>query len=291
MKFVISLAFSDPTHILALARAADECGFEAIAVSDHVVHPENIKTPYPYTQDGAPRWQAPSPWPDPWVTIGAMSAVTKRLRFLTNIFVLPLRNPFSVAKAVGTAQVLSGGRVALGIGVGWMKDEFLLMEQDFHTRGRRTDEMIEVMRELWRGGMVEYHGKFYDFGPLQMSPAPSQPIPLYFGGLSDRALQRVGRVGDGWISDIHRSDEIRELILKIRQERDKAGRANEPLEVIASVSDVADADGYQRLEDAGVTQINTMPWVFYKGATDSLQEKLDGLRRFADDMIGQPASR
>ena len=148
LKFVISLAFGDPTHILDLARAADECGFDAIAVSDHVVHPENIKTPYPYTPNGEPRWEAPAPWPDPWVTIGAMAAVTQRLRFFTNIFVLPMRNPFAVAKAVGTAQVLSGGRVALGIGVGWMKDEFLLMEQDFHTRGRSTDEMVEILCKL-----------------------------------------------------------------------------------------------------------------------------------------------
>ena len=285
MKFVISLAFGDPTHILDLARAADECGFEAIAVSDHVVHPEIIRTPYPYTRDGSPRWEAAAPWPDPWVTIGAMAAVTSRLRFFTNIFVLPMRNPFAVAKAVGTAQLLSGGRVALGIGVGWMKDEFSLMEQDFHTRGRRTDEMVEVLQTLWRGGMVEHHGEFYDFERLQMSPAPVHPNPLYFGGLSDAALRRVARIGDGWISDIHRSDEIRELIARIRRFKAEAGRADAPLEVIASVSDAADVDGYRRLADAGVTHINTMPWVFYTGATGSLAQKLDGLRRFSDDII------
>jgi probable F420-dependent oxidoreductase len=285
VKFVISLAFSHPDHILELARAAEESGFDAIAVSDHVVHPEKIESAYPYTEDGSPRWEAPAPWPDPWVTIGAMAATTSRLRFFTNIFVLPMRNPFSVAKAVGTAQILSRGRVALGIGVGWMKDEFRLLEQDFYTRGRRTDEMIEVMQTLWRGGMVEHHGEFYDFDRLQMSPAPTDPIPLYFGGLSERALERVGRIGDGWISDIHRSDEIRELIARIRHHREAAGRRDAPLDVIASVSDVADAEGYRRLEDAGVTHINTMPWVFYKGATDSLEEKLAGLRQFADEII------
>ena len=287
MKFVISLAFGDPTHILELARGADECGFHSIAISDHVVHPEVIQSPYPYTNDGEPRWEAAAPWPDPWVTIAAMAAVTTRLRFFTSIFVLPLRSPFAVAKAVGTAQVLSGGRVALGIGVGWMKDEFLLMEQDFHTRGRRTDEMIEVMRTLWRGGMVEHHGEFYDFDRLQMSPAPTDAIPLYFGGLSDAALRRVGRVGDGWISDLHRSDEIRDLIGRVRQHRAEAGRGDAPLDVIASVSDVTDADGYRRLGDAGVTHINTIPWIFYQGATESLQEKLDGMRQFADDVIAR----
>ena len=124
MKFVTSLAFSDPTQLCDLARAADEAGWDGLVVSDHVVHPEKIATPYPYTKDGAPRWQAPAPWPDPWVAIGAMAAVTRRVRFLTGIYVLPMRNPFNVAKAVGTAAVLSGDRVTLGVGVGWMREEF-----------------------------------------------------------------------------------------------------------------------------------------------------------------------
>ena len=136
MKFAASLAFSDPTHYCELARAAEESGWDALVLSDHVVHPEKIETPYPYTADGAPRWQAPAPWPDPWVSVGAMAAVTQRIRFLTGIYVLPLRNPFLVAKAVGTAAVLSGDRVSLGIGVGWMKEEFDLLEQDF--RGTST---------------------------------------------------------------------------------------------------------------------------------------------------------
>ena len=93
MKFVTSLAFSDPTQLCELARAADEAGWDGLVVSDHVVHPEKIATPYPYTKDGLPRWQAPAPWPDPWVAIGAMAAVTQRVRFLTGIYVLPMRNP------------------------------------------------------------------------------------------------------------------------------------------------------------------------------------------------------
>jgi alkanesulfonate monooxygenase SsuD/methylene tetrahydromethanopterin reductase-like flavin-dependent oxidoreductase (luciferase family) len=109
VKFVTSLAFSAPAQILPLARACDAAGFDAVALSDHVVHPEQIATPYPYTKDGAPRWQPFTDWPDPWVTAGAIGAVTERLRVVTSIFVLPLRHPVLVAKAVGTAAVLSGG--------------------------------------------------------------------------------------------------------------------------------------------------------------------------------------
>jgi probable F420-dependent oxidoreductase len=287
VKFVTSLAFSDPTQFCALARAAEEAGWHGLVVSDHVVHPEKIASPYPYTKDGAPRWQAPAPWPDPWVAIGAMAAVTSRIRFLTGVYVLPMRNPFLVAKAVGTAAVLSGGRVTLGVGVGWMAEEFALLEQPFEQRGARTDEMIEVMRKLWGGGMVEHHGRFYDFPRLQMSPAPQQPIPIVIGGVSDAALRRVGRLGDGWISDIHTTEELRTIVARIREHRRAAGRADAPLEIIAACSDAFGVDGYRRLEDIGVTQLQTMPWLFHGGPTDALDKKLDGLRRFADEVISK----
>jgi probable F420-dependent oxidoreductase len=287
MKFIASLAFGDPTHFCDVARAADACGWDGLVVSDHVVHPEKIQSPYPYTRDGAPRWEAPAPWPDPWVAIGAMAAVTDRIRFYTGIYVLPLRNPFVVAKAVGTAAVMSGGRVTLGVGVGWMKDEFDLLGQSFRNRGRRMDEMIGVIRTLWEGGMVEHHGEFYDFDRVQMSPAPAAPIPILIGGLSEAALRRVGRLGDGWISDIHTSEELREIVARIRGYRAECGRADEPLEIVAACSDAFDPDGFRRLEEVGVTHVQTMPWLMYGGSTDSLADKTDGIRRFADDVIAK----
>lgn len=287
MKFCYSLAFSDPTHYIELARTADACGWDHAVVSDHVVHPEKIRTPYPYTEDGSPRWEAPAPWPDPWVAIAAMAAVTTRLRFLTSVFVLPMRNPFLAAKAVGTAAVLSGNRVTLGIGAGWMEDEFELLEQSFQKRGKRMDEMIDVMRKLWAGGMQEHHGEFYDFERLQMSPAVAEPIPIFSGGMSAPALRRVGRVTDGWLSDLHSTEELRELIGRIRHERAAAGRADAPLAVVASCNDAYDVDGYRRLEDIGVSHLLTVPWLFYPVDRESLEGKRDGLRRFADDVIAR----
>ena len=287
MKFAIAAAYSDPAELLALARAADASGWEAIAVSDHVVHPEQPKTPYPYTADGTRRWPAFTPWPDPWVAIGAMAAMTNRLRFFTNVFVLPMRNPFGVAKAVGTAAVMSGNRVALGVGVGWSRDEFELLDQDFHTRGRRTDEMIEVMRKLWSGRMVEHRGEFYAFDRLEMSPAPTEPVPIYFGGVSEPALRRTARLGDGWISDIHSTEELRAICAKLRRYRAEAGRDGVPFSVIASANDAFGVDGYRRLEDAGVTHLMTMPWFFYGGPTIPVAQKLEAVARFADDVIAK----
>jgi probable F420-dependent oxidoreductase len=285
MKFVASVAFTDPRHLCELARTADACGYHGIVVSDHLVHPEKLATPYPYTPDGAPRWGPEAPWPDPWVAIGAMAAVTERLRFYTGVYVLPLRSPFAVAKAVGTAARMSGGRVSLGVGAGWMREEFELLGQPFGGRGRRMDEMIEVLRKLWAGGMVEHHGEFYDFGRLRMSPAPDAPIPILVGGLSAPALRRVGRLADGWISDLHTTEELREIVGRIRRYRAEYGREREPLEIVAACSDAAGADGYRRLEELGVTHLLTMPWLLYGGRTDSLDAKREGLLRFAEDVF------
>jgi alkanesulfonate monooxygenase SsuD/methylene tetrahydromethanopterin reductase-like flavin-dependent oxidoreductase (luciferase family) len=145
--------------------------------------------------------------------------------------------------------------------------------------------MIEVMRTLWAGGMVEHHGEYYDFDRLQMSPAPKARIPIIIGGLSEAALRRVGRLGDGWISDIHTTQELREIIARIRAYRDEYGRADAPLEIVAACSDAFDADGFRRLEDIGVTHVQTMPWLMYGASTNSLDDKVDGIRRFANDVI------
>jgi probable F420-dependent oxidoreductase len=285
MKFCASLAFSDPRHFREIAVAAEAFGWDYLVVSDHVVHPEKIESPYPYTADSAPRWEAPAPWPDPWVAISARAAVTERMRFLTSIFVLPMRNPIAVAKTVGTLAVMSDHRVDLGIGIGWMKEEFERLGQDFHNRGKRTDEMVEVMRRLWAGGMVEHHGAHYDFDPLQMSPAVDGKIPIIVGGLSEPALRRAARIGDGWTSDIHSTEELRGISDTLKQYRKEYGRADEPFAIFAAANDAFDVDGYRRLEEAGVTNLLTMPWVLYGATGDSLTEKTDALKRFGDEII------
>lgn len=285
MKFVLSSSFSKIQHLIELAPVLDQTGWHAISFSDHVVHPETLVTPYPYTDDGSRRWEAFTDWPDPYVMIGALSANTQKLRFMNNVFVLPMRNPFLVAKTVGTAAVVSNNRVTLCIGVGWSKDEFQLLQQDFHTRGKRCDEMVEVLRLLWQGGWVEYHGDFYDFDRLEMTPAPSQPIPVWVGGISEAALKRAARLAEGWISDLQTSEEIIACIKKIAYYRKQYGREHLPFEVMATPNDAFTIDGYRYLEDHGVTHILTMPWPFYFGDTDKIDEKIASVQRFSADII------
>lgn len=287
MKFVLSTSFSSVAHLTRLAPVADSHGWHAMSFSDHVVNPRDISTPYPYTEDGSRRWQPFTDWPDPWVMIGALATITQRLRFTNNIFVLPMRNPFLVAKAISTAAIVSDHRVTPAIGVGWSGDEFALMGADFRSRGKRTDEMLEIMRLLWSGELVEYRGQYYQFEALEMNPAPAAYIPIWVGGISDAAMRRAARLGDGWVTDLQTSAEIAGCIGRIQAWRREYGRADEPFDIMATPSDAWDVDGYRRLEDAGVTHILTMPWPFYYGATDELEKKIDGVKRYADDIISR----
>lgn len=284
MKFCVALSFSDTAQYLPLARAAEDAGYDSLACSDHLVNPEVLTKPYPYAVDGSRRWTPFTHWPDAWVAIGAMAAVTERIRFFTNVYALPLRDPFAVAKAVGTAAVLSGNRVALGAGMGSMEDEFRIVGAEWRGRGSRADEMLDVMRKLWSRGWVEHHGAHFDFERLEMSPTPSEQVPIYIGGLSDVALRRAAR-NDGWISDLHSTEEIASFCERLTAERRALGREHEPFAVIASCSDAGDYDAYKRLEALGVTHLLTLPWIFYSGWTTDLRERVDGLQRFAEDIL------
>jgi probable F420-dependent oxidoreductase len=261
VKFAQALIGADPRGWNRIAVAAEAAGFDSVAVSDHVVYPSYLDSAYPYTPDGVPLFSPEEDWPDPWVAIGAMSAVTTRLRFLTNVYVLPLRNPFVVAKAVGTAAFLSGGRVGLGIGAGWMAEEFELLEQPFARRGARMDEMVEVLRGLWSGGMVDHHGEFYDFAPVEMRPAPPEPVPIYVGGHSAAAFRRAARLGDGWLGVQYSPEELIAHCRTLARVREESGTADRPFEIIASPLAAPTSDLLEELSGEGVTTILTSAWM------------------------------
>jgi probable F420-dependent oxidoreductase len=286
VKFVLNVAYAPVDSLCDLASACEAAGYDAIAISDHLIHPERLKTRYPYTENGEPRWEPFTEWPDPWVTIGALAAVTERLRFVTSVYVLPLRNPLQVAKTVATAAALSRGRVVLGVGAGWMREEFEGMEQVFERRGRRMDEMIAVMRSLWETeGYVEHHGEFFDFGRVEMRPAPPGPVPIWVGGVSAAAQRRAARLADGWISDLHTSEELAGIVARLRALRADSPRAGTPFSVLGAATDAYTIDAYRRLEESGVTHVQTLPWTLYGLAGATLAEKCEGIARFGEDVI------
>lgn len=275
---------TDPLHWGRLAGVAEEVGFDSVAVSDHVFYPSYLESKYPYTPDGVPQFSPDENWPDVWVAIGHMAAVTERLRFLTNVYVLPLRNPFVVAKAVGTAAYMSGDRVGLGIGAGWMREEFDQLEQPFSRRGKRMDEMLEVLRGLWRGGMAEHHGEFYDFDPLEMKPAPARPVPVYVGGHSEVALRRAGR-NDGWLGMYYSPEELIGHCRTLDGIRSELGTSDRPFEIIASPLARPSRDLLEELEGAGVTTILTSAWMATGEPQPSVDRAEELLRSYADSYI------
>jgi probable F420-dependent oxidoreductase len=287
VRFSISTAFLPTEQLVEIAQAADRLGYDSLAMPDHVVDLETLRTPYPYTPDGARRWGFEAEWPDPWVLAGALSTVTSTLRFFTSVYVPAARNPFQVAKSVGTAAVLSGNRVALGVGIGWCEEEFELLEQSFRTRGRRTDEGLALVKELWKPGWTEFSGDFYDAPRLVMEPTPTAPIPIYVGGLSEVAFARAAR-HDGWVGDMYRTDEAigwAQRLAEVRRDQGVTDRGDDPFAVIVALTDAFLPEHFARAEEGGVTDCMTMPWMYYYGTDATLAQKLAGMERFADEVI------
>jgi probable F420-dependent oxidoreductase len=288
VEFWQAAAFADTTQLLDIARIAEEVGFDGISVSDHVFTPERLESPYPYTEDGNIFWTPEVHWPDPLAAISAMAAVTSKLRFATYIYVLPSRHPVAVAKTAATVAVLSGGRLVLGTGAGWMREEFDVLGHSFEDRGRRFGEMVEILRALWGGGMVTHHGAGYDFGPLQISPVPDRPVPILVGGHSDAAIRRAATV-DGWMGMAYDLDEVEPLVRRVLDARKAAG-GGEPFDVLLAVNAFPDYDTVRRLEEMGVTMLTASAWLVMPGDFSSLEAKRKAMEEFASSVI-EPARR
>ncbi len=287
MKFWQSVTFSQPDDLLEIAKISEQAGFTGVFVSEHVFFPEKLASQYPYTANGAPPFTAETPWLDPWVQIGAMAAVTTTLRFVTGVYILPLRHPLEVAKAVASAALLSHDRVGLGVGAGWMREEFEVLGREFGGRGKRLDEMIEVLRKVWAGGMVEHHGTHYDFPRLQMSPPPKALPPILIGGQSDAAFKRAARLGDGWVGSGHTPEQVPQVMARLAELRREAGRERVPFDAILVLSAPPDVDQLRRFEDAGVTSLVSWPLLFTVGPTATMDDKRRWLEAYGNDTIAK----
>lgn len=288
LKLGLALAFNKPEEYAQLAQAAEQNGFSAVTLADHLIYPQQFSVPYPYTEDGVPRFGEMDPFPDPWIAVAGMAAVTRTLEFYTSVFVLPSRNPTHVAKTLATAAVFSNNRVTLGVGMGWMPEEFAISGESFARRGKRADEMLDVIQALWSGEQVEYHGEFYDFEPVRMLPAPSKKIPIWVGGFSEPAMKRAAK-HDGWIADSHTLDELELLCKKVDHYRELNGTLDKPFSKASfACMDARGVEGFRRMEAMGISMVSTMPWLAYgEGFNIPLERKLDAIKRFADDIIAK----
>lgn len=286
MQYTCSVAMSGINDFCEIAKTAEELGFDSIALPDSIFYMEKQSADYPYTPDGSRMWNADTEWVDPLIAAGAMGAVTSTLRFYTNVMKLGSRNPLLLARQVGSVANLTNNRFGFGVGIGWAPEEFEWCGVPYAKRGKRVDEMIDVIKLLLGGGMVEFHGDFYDFDKLQMSPGPSKPVPFYVGGHTDVALRRAVRIGDGWTSAMMKGQEIAETIAKLKALLADADRTDDPFEYQVVCIDKFGLDGHRELAESGVTDYITIPWMFEGlGFNPPLDQKKDAMKRFAQTYI------
>ncbi len=262
LMFANSGPFSQPDLFAHLVTTAEKCGFESIWSVEHVVIPQDYKTPYPYSESGKIPGGEDVAIPDPLLPLSFAAAITKNLKLGTGILILPQRHPLYVAKEAATIDVLSKGRLILGIGSGWLKEEFDSLGLDFHTRGARTDEAIMALRALWSEGASSFHGKHFSFGPVKMFPKPVQKggVPIVIGGHSPAAARRAGRLGDGFFPAIGEAAKLNELFAIMRTEAQKAGRASARIEL--SCMGRAKLDTLKPLGDLGISRVVVPPPAF-----------------------------
>lgn len=256
--FATSGAFSNPALLGQLATTAERCGFESLWSVEHVAIPVN-HSPYPGTKDGKMPGGDDVAIPDPLIPLAYVAAITKTIKLATGILILPQRHPIYTAKEVATVDVLSGGRVILGIGSGWMKEEFESLGIDFHKRGAMTDEAIQVLRALWKSGTASFDGKHFKFGPLHSNPKPvNGDVPIHVGGHSPAAAKRAGRYGDGFFPTVMNPEKLKELFGIVRSEAQKAGRNPDAIEFSCMTRSLQPND-LKTLADLGVTRVVINP--------------------------------
>lgn len=287
MKFGLVESMCDPAHYLPLAQALEANGWDFSYVPDSICYPREASDNYPYNEDGTRAFLEGKPFLEPFSLVPAMGALTRRLEFCTDVLKMPIRQPVLLAKSVATVAVMTGGRFRLGAGLSPWPEDFAATGTDWPSRGTRLDQMIEILRGLMTGDYFEYHSEHYDIPALKLCPVPERPVPILIGGHSAPALRRAARLGDGWISELHSLAELRSLVARLHELRAEGGRASEPFHVFGAATDAFGLDGYRRLEEAGVTHVLTLPWVFYGGSTESLERKQDGVRRFGDEIIAK----
>lgn len=287
MRFCYAESMTDPSFYAPLARAAEEAGYDSMIIPDSICYPAHSGSVYPFNPDGTREFLEDKPFLEPFSLIPALGAVTTRLRFITFVLKLPVRHPVLVAKQVTSTAVLTGNRLALGVGSSPWREDYEVLGVPWQRRGQRMDEALAIVRGLAAGGYFEFHGEVFDIPAIKLAPVPTERVPVLVGGHSEAALRRAAVSGDGWLHGGGKPAELPGLLARLAGLRREHGTAGRPFETVVISADAYSADGIARLTDAGVTEVIVgFRWPYRAGPDDeALQPKLDALRRYADDVI------
>lgn len=272
MKFGVAFAntvtFTTGEGAATLAKAAEAAGFESLWTVEHILYPEGYESTYPYAPDGKMPGSGDSPIPDPLIWLAYVAANTTTLKVATGISLLPERHPVMYAKEVATLDSMSNGRLMLGIGIGWLREEFDALDVPWEGRTRRTEEYADVMRELWKADGVSYDGEFINFENISSNPKPTNgSVPIHIGGHSEAAAQRAGRMGDGFFPA---KGNMAELIDIAKQTAADAGRDSDAIDMTGVHAGIFGADPAAAVEEAaswGVDRL-VVPAFMFIGDTE-----------------------
>jgi probable F420-dependent oxidoreductase len=257
----LSLPFLTADGLRTLTQLAERSGITGLSLSDHVCVPVDIAGPYPYGTAKPLDFPPDSELPDPLVAAAALAATTTRVRFMTGVVILPLRHPIHLAKQAATVAAMSGGRFDLGVGVGWLREEFVALgRDDFDRRGSVADEMLSLLPQLWTGRPVAHAGDHFAFDAVAVNPVPPAPVPLFVGGTSNAALRRCATFADGWVGANHTVEELASIVERLAEARAKAGTADRRFEVRTGLRGTVTHERVAALRAMGVDSFVLAPW-------------------------------
>ncbi|GGC27634.1 LLM class F420-dependent oxidoreductase [Novosphingobium marinum] len=283
MKFGVALFPLRVEQMKELVPAAEEMGFDSVWLGEHVVTPLKHDSKFPYSpeagKDSHDAFHANLPFYDPYAALGYLAAITSTMKLAVSISIVPLHDPFHLARSAMTLDLFSNGRFMFGAGSGWLKEEFDIMGRDFKTRGKRLDETLDVMVSLFNEEVTTYDGETLKIPPVAMSPKPaSRPNPpFFFGGHAKVALRRAAHRGSGWLANEMPPEEMVEAVKTLQELRNDAGRSDIPFEVSNGLIGDVDADMVKRYEDAGCDRLVVRPWLRGRDALKNLTELADRL--------------
>jgi probable F420-dependent oxidoreductase len=289
VRFSYAESMTDPSFYLPLAKAAEAAGYDSMVIPDSICYPAHATSTYPYSPDGTREFLDGKPFLEPFSLIPALGAVTQQLRFVTFVLKLPVRNPVLVAKQATSTAVLTGNRLLLGVGTSPWREDYDILGVPWERRGRRLDEDVDVIRGLAAGGYFGYDGELVKFPPVKLSPVPTEPIPILFGGHSEAMLRRAARTGDGWMHGGGDPADLPGLLARLAELRRAEGTSDQPFEVHVISMDAFSVDGVRRLEDQGVTDVIVgFRWPYAaEPDTQPLADKIGALTTFADKIIAK----
>ncbi len=289
MRFCFIETMTDPSFLRPLAIAAEEAGYDGFVVPESVCYPEVSDSKYPYTPDGNREFLEDKPFIEPFALIPYLAGATTKLRFTTFVVKLPMRAPVLVAKQASSVAVLSDNRFGFGVGVSPWPEDYRVVDVPWERRGKRLDEMIDIVRGLTTGGFFAYEGEIFNLESIKLCPVPTQPIPILIGGHSEVALRRAARTGDGWMHAGGAPEELAKMLQRLGELRREYGRDKEPFEIHVISLDGFSPDGVRRLEDLGVTDVIIGFRNSYSVGPDTqtLDQKMNALHAYADSVIAK----